>query len=140
MIVVGVDGSPGSCRALVWAYVEAGLRECGVEVVTAWTTNEPLAREAQRHAVDRVQRQLDRVAPTSCEIVHGESVDVLVRASVGASLLVVGSHDVAGLRHAGQPSVSGECARLASCPCVVVPAVVPERALLRQELVESSAP
>lgn len=122
MIVVGVDGSDGSRRALRWAYIEAGLRRCPVTVVSAWTTDERLAGDRQRHVVEGVRRQLDHVAPTASEVVHGDPVDVLVRASAGADLLVLGSHGVSGLRHAGQPSVTADCVRLASCACVVVPA------------------
>lgn len=122
MIVVGVDGSEGSRRALRWAYVEAGLRRCPVEVVSAWTTDEQLAGERQRHVVDGVQRQLATAVPTACEVVHGEPVDVLIRASEGADLLVLGSHGVSGLRHAGRTSVTADCVRLAGCACVVVPA------------------
>jgi nucleotide-binding universal stress UspA family protein len=35
-IVVGVDGSEGSQRALDWACTEAGFRHASVDVVTAW--------------------------------------------------------------------------------------------------------
>jgi len=121
MIIVGVDGSEGSRRALEWAYREARLRGCAVEVVTAWTGDERSAEESRRHIVDGVRRALDSPAQTSTVMRHGEPVDVLVQASAGAELLVVGSHNVTGLRHAGHESVSEACARLASCPCVVVP-------------------
>ena len=122
MIVVGVDGSVGSRGALAWALAEAELRGCTVEVVSAWTSDERQVRERQRHVVDGVRRETETAVATSCEVVHGDAVDVLVRSSAKADLLVVGSHDVSGLRHAGQESVSAACARLAECPCVVVPA------------------
>jgi len=122
MIVVGVDGSVGSRGALAWALREAELRGCTVEVVSAWTTDEHQVEERQRHVVDGVRRETETPVSTSCEVVHGDAVEVLVQASAGADLLVVGSHGISGLRHAGQESVSGACARLAECPCVVVPA------------------
>lgn len=125
MIVVGVDGSEGSRRALRWALAEAALRVTPVEVVSAWTGTPEQAEELQRHVVDGVRREFERPPATSCEIVHGEAVDVLVRASASADLLVVGNHSITSLRHAGKPSVSEACARLAECPCVVVPAPRP---------------
>jgi nucleotide-binding universal stress UspA family protein len=64
---------------------------------------------------------------------------VLVHASRGAQLLVVGSHDVTGLRHAGQESVSEACARLAECPCVVVPAPPAPYGHLGQDVVRVPA-
>jgi nucleotide-binding universal stress UspA family protein len=137
MIVVGVDGSAGSRRALRWAYGEAELRACTVEVVSAWTTEEHQAAESQRHVVDGLRRELVTSAETSCRVVHGVAVDVLVQASSGADLLVVGNHDISSLRHAGQESVSAACARLAECPCVVVPAPPPPKGHLGQEVVHA---
>lgn len=125
MIVVGVDGSDGSRRALQWALREAQLRRCPVQVVTAWTEQRSMADEGQRHVVDGAQRELRTSGEISRELVHGAAVDVLIQASKQAALLVVGSHRVTSLRHAGRPSVSEGCARLAECPCVVVPAPIP---------------
>jgi nucleotide-binding universal stress UspA family protein len=135
MIVVGVDGSEGSRRALRWAYGEAQLRGCPVEVVSAWTGDEHQAADRQRHVVDGVRREFDTPAQTSCEVVHGDAVDVLVHASANADLLVVGSHGISSLRHAGQPSVTEACARLSECPCVVVPSKSPPERHLGDGLV-----
>ena len=41
-IVVGVDGSPASLRALHWAAAEAARRQTGLDVVHAWMTPYPL--------------------------------------------------------------------------------------------------
>jgi len=139
MIVVGVDGSEGSRRALRWAFAEALLRRCGVEVITAWpsrgtsghlsadeaTEQRRKAAELQRHAIDGVRREVETPPATSCEVVRGDVIDVLVRASERADLLVVGSHGISSLRHAGLGSVSEACVRLAECPSVVVPAPLP---------------
>ena len=36
VIVCGIDGSPGSQRALEWAVAEARYRSCSLRAVTAW--------------------------------------------------------------------------------------------------------
>jgi nucleotide-binding universal stress UspA family protein len=147
VIVVGIDGSHGSRRAMRWAVDEALQRGCAVEAVTAWparqvdsagpTDTEPTdveaadarrqADETQRHVVDSVLRPLDDAPPVSYETIRGDVVEVLVHHSARAQLLVVGSHGTSTLRHAGLGSVSEGCARLAACPVVVVPpSVMPE--------------
>ena len=40
-VVVGVDGSDGSGRALAWALREARLRRVGVRAVTVWSGGQP---------------------------------------------------------------------------------------------------
>jgi hypothetical protein len=40
VVVVGIDGSPGSAAAFRWA-VAANLRETGLRVVHAWTFSYP---------------------------------------------------------------------------------------------------
>ncbi len=144
MIVVGVDGSEGSRRALQWAYGEARMRRCAVEVVSAWTADEGgpgerLVGERLRHVVETVRRQVDDPAPTSFEVRHGSAVDVLMSAAAEAELLILGSHGVSGLRHAGRVSVSAACARLVSCPCVVVPPPPPPAGHMGKDLVRISA-
>ncbi|MGH3477387.1 MAG: universal stress protein [Nocardioidaceae bacterium] len=139
VIVVGIDGSDGSRRALRWAIDEARQRKCAVEAVTAWPargadtelTEDQAAEarrqadESERHVVDTVLRTIDDAPPISYETVHGDAVEVLVHLSTRAQLLVVGSHGTSSLRHAGIGSVSEACARLAACPVVVLPAPAP---------------
>ncbi len=146
VIVVGIDGSDGSRRAMRWAVDEALQRKCVVEAVTAWparrgddteltgdadlTDDQAAAAhrqadESQRHLVDSVLRTLDDAPPISYETIRGDVVEVLVHLSARAQLLVVGSHGTSTLRHAGLGSVSEGCARLAACPVVVVPPSVP---------------
>jgi nucleotide-binding universal stress UspA family protein len=142
VIVVGIDGSDGSRRAMRWAVDEALQRKCAVEAATAWpgrqvddtdltddeaATARRQADESQRHVVDSVLRTLDDAPPVSYETIRGDVVEVLVHLSTRAQLLVVGSHGTSSLRHAGLGSVSEGCARLAACPVVVVPpSVMPE--------------
>ena len=136
VIVVGIDGSDGSRRAMRWAVDEALQRKCAVEAVTAWPARRvddieltddqaaaarQQADESQRHVVDSVLRTLDNAPPISHETIRGDVVEVLVHLSTRAQLRVVGSHGTSTLRHAGLGSVSEGCARLAACPVVVVP-------------------
>jgi nucleotide-binding universal stress UspA family protein len=79
------------------------------------------ADELQRHVVATVVDGREHLPPISREVVHGDAIDVLVRASTHADLLVMGSHGVSTLRHAALGSVSEACARLSECPLVVVP-------------------
>ena len=135
IIAVGIDGSEGSRRALRWAIDEAVLRNGAVEAVTVWPPRgsaEPVsddqaeqmrlhADEMQRHVVASVLDGIENPPSISREVVHGDAIDVLVRMSSHADLLVVGSHGVSSMRHAALGSVSEACARLAECPSVVVP-------------------
>ncbi|HYJ68828.1 MAG TPA: universal stress protein [Nocardioidaceae bacterium] len=135
VIAVGIDGSEGSLRALQWAVDEGRLRRCAVEAVTAWPprgvdidlTEEQAADarrradETQRHQLDTVVREGHDTPPLSSEVVRGDAVEVLVRTSERAQLLVIGSHGTMSMRHAALGSVSEACATRAACPVVVVP-------------------
>lgn len=134
-IVVGIDGSEGSRRALQWALEEGSRRGCAVEAVTAWPsrdvrgelsaeqTDESRRRadETLRHLVEGALREFDTPPAVSFEVVHGDAVETLLRMSSSASLLVVGSHGTSSIMHATLGSVSDACGRLAECPVVVVP-------------------
>ena len=139
-IVVGVDGSPVSRRALAWALAEGRLRGARVHAVYAWhPTGEsfpavdvpglplldagPGLPELERLA----ERLLDEVVVTAgaaAEVeqrtVRGHPAEVLVAASRGAELLVVGSRGHGALRGALLGSVSQACVQHATCPVVVI--------------------
>ncbi|GAA2922658.1 MULTISPECIES: universal stress protein [Streptomycetaceae] len=135
-IVVGVDGSDSSARALRWAAQEARLRGARLEVVHAWQFPSvglpgvsppypdemfaPAARAVVDHAVaglgaGRVEAGIDRRA------VKGHPSAVLVEASEDAALLVVGSHGHGGVAGTLLGSVSRRVAHHARCPVVIVP-------------------
>ena len=106
LIVVAVDGSEASIRALVWALrrgTELGLR---VEALTAWPLHgsvfvrevaghfcEPRwrAREVQADAVSRALAQIEDAPPYDLRVVNADFVDALGRAGARAALVVVGS-------------------------------------------------
>lgn len=133
-IVVGIDGSPESADALAWAIDFARLSGADIHAVIAWENTlgfgfvpagaHSLEDEAQRtldHTIDKVLA--DETAPLphiERFVKHGHSTPVLVEASRGASLLVVGDRGYGGfagllLGHCGE-----NCARLASCSVVIV--------------------
>ncbi len=132
-IVVGVDGSESSARALEWAIQEARRRPAVVDVVTAWTF--PMVEGyAITHSVDDVEEgarevmgaAMSQVAEEAPEVVvRGETTDgaagpVLVEAARGADLLVVGSRGVGGLERVFLGSVSTYCGRHAPCSVMIV--------------------
>ena len=141
LIVVGVDGSDGSRRALRWAVVEARRTGSAVEAVTAWfwdglegamlAATDPRqqrdrAERISAREVDAVVAELGSGTPISREVVEGHAIPVLVEAARTARLLVLGSHGNGRVHHAVLGSISEECVRQATCPVVIVP--VPHRA------------
>ncbi|MFD5573864.1 universal stress protein [Streptomyces cadmiisoli] len=133
-VVVGVDGSPSSYAALRWA--DRYARRVGgvVEAVHAWDTPSAIGWSGPavdpafdlEQARERFARELGSVFPDELpaglrqELVEGDPSEVLIRASQGAELLVVGSRGRGGFARAMLGSVSQRCAQHAACPVVVV--------------------
>jgi nucleotide-binding universal stress UspA family protein len=135
-IVVGVDGSPGGRRALDWAVAEGRRRGATVQAVTAWhwsgLEEAPMAGTSPAEALLEAERTLDEAVDSALagmenppvvarEVVEGSPADVLVRASKGADMLVVGSHGYGRLRSLVLGSVSQALVRRATCPVVILP-------------------
>lgn len=142
-IVVGIDGSAASDRALEWAVEEAEVRRADLEVVHVRFAREELldsyphlaAAEAEllSTAVDRA-RGLARRVHVSGSLVSPPAGEALVQASRGADLLVVGTRGMSFWRRVEQGSVSTHCIHHACCPVVLVRrtgAPEPESALER---------
>ncbi|MGW5437498.1 universal stress protein [Nocardia asteroides] len=99
-VLVGLDGSPGSDRALDFAIEEASLRGVGLVAVRAWTTTEPGLRHSEM--TERTHRLLaDRLVgygqkypgvPITRIVTDEEPARRLLRESARAQLLVLGSH------------------------------------------------
>jgi nucleotide-binding universal stress UspA family protein len=141
-IVVGVDGSRGSRRALAWAVDQARASETTVQAVHVWSVPplgaDPLAQamggpdalEAQaRRELALVLDDTDEgglVSPIERTLVRGEAIRALVDAAKDADMLVVGSR---GLGEGDAPlgSVTHGVTCSAPCPVVVVPALDDER-------------
>jgi nucleotide-binding universal stress UspA family protein len=139
-IVVGIDGSLQSRRALDWAINEATARRLAgqdavIDAVTAWQYDTvvapigaylPAVPDARADAAGRIAAALAAAAPHDGIAVTGLAVEgppdeVLTRASDDADLLVLGSHGHRQLHHAVLGSVAENCIRNAICPVVVIP-------------------
>jgi nucleotide-binding universal stress UspA family protein len=131
-IVVGIDGSLGSTRALEWALEEASICSASVEGVYAWQyppvgafVMEPahesnvIARELVEAATDHAERLAPHV-PFKAGACFNAAVPALLGASRGADLLVVGTRGHGRLQNALLGSVAHQCARHAECAVVVV--------------------
>jgi nucleotide-binding universal stress UspA family protein len=132
-IVVGVDGSEGSVKALDWAIDEATRFPACLELVTAWMFPMALGYVFAK-TPDEVRRQVQRIADTSVSHVGDVAPDVVVRSvlheaeagptlvdlSTGADLLVIGSRGQGVIRELLLGSVGTYCSRHAHCPVVIV--------------------
>ena len=132
-IVVGVDGSESSGRALTWAIGEAQRAGGTLRLVSAWmfpmalgyafTTTVPEVRDAAQDVVDRAVARVAEVAPevpVSGETVEQPAGPALVDAAKDAEMLVVGSRGLGGFEGLLLGSVSQYCTRHATCSVVVV--------------------
>lgn len=137
-IVVGVDGSPSSLAALRWAVRQAELTGGTVDAIVAWRMPAsvagygfaPVAMSDRSDMEQIAQRALDeaisKVAgpgggpPIRRVVVQGFPAPVLLRASVGADLLVLGSRGHGGFSGALLGSVGQHCVRHAHCPVVII--------------------
>ena len=133
-IVVGVDGSAPSKAALAWAVKQARLTGATVEAVIAWefpvnygypvpvlprVSFGGLAAEVLANAVADVSSPDEPVTITPM-VMEGNAARVLLDASAGAELLVVGSRGHGGFVEALLGSVGQHCVQHATCPVVVI--------------------
>lgn len=131
-IVVGVDGSAGSVCALRWALEQAQLSGATVQAINAWEYpnmygSYPLASDIdwRSNAQQILDVALNAVvgldtAKVSTTVVEGHPATVLLEASVGAELLVVGNRGHGGFVEALLGSVSQHVITHATCPVVVI--------------------
>ena len=138
-IVVGVDGSEDSIRALRWAIEESRFRSDTVEAVIAWTYPYAAADGFGTIAVGidpsdliaGANRTLDTALLAACpepearaaierRVEEDRPSHALVEASKGADLLVVGSLGHGAFAELLLGSVSLHCVTHANCPVVVV--------------------
>jgi nucleotide-binding universal stress UspA family protein len=137
-VVVGVDGSPHSARAVGFAFDEASRRGVGLVAVRVWS--HPLhpanggsrraeeeadaAREAAARSVDTVLRAYRSRFPgltVTTELLRGTDVEeALVRRSKDAALVVVGSRGRGPLAGALLGSVGQALVHHGECPVAIV--------------------
>lgn len=129
-IVVGIDGSANSTQALRWAVEEARLRDVPLQIVYAWQGGlpgmvpTPPDDEFKRHAEAVLDAAIREVAAEGLHIdtkaLKGHPAAVLVEASAGAALVVVGSHGHGGFAGTMLGSVSQRVASHAHCPVAII--------------------
>jgi nucleotide-binding universal stress UspA family protein len=132
-IVVGIDGSPQSLAALAWAIDEARLRGLGLRIVHAFpalvsffgTTAHEYYPQVEAEARSMFEKALASAPPIDDLDVErtlepGSPAEILVEASRGASLLVVGSHGRGAFRGMLMGSVTNHSVNQAHCPVLVV--------------------
>ena len=129
VIVAGVDGSPCGAEALRWAARQAKLTGSELHAVAVWRlpeiygyTPRDFEDDARNALESAIQEALGEAAPVQvvAEVVEGHPAGVLIEASRGAQLLVVGSHGRGAFTGMLLGSVSQHCVTHAHCPVVVV--------------------
>jgi nucleotide-binding universal stress UspA family protein len=142
-IIVGVDGSDHSRRALSWAIREAERRKVPLTVLTVhpdpvrpatgiyWGVPEhsegsadlEVARTQVRAWADQVASDIGASAPeVQVTVVTGDPASRLIAASRDADLLVVGSRGGGPVVQRLLGSISSKVEHHAACPVVVIPA------------------
>lgn len=137
-IVVGHDGSSFADQALRWALVLAERAPMPVTIVRAWTMRtapKPKTHEfgyvppasdyadAVRERLEEQTREILAAHPdveVTLKVERGQPATVVVEASEGASLLVVGPRGLGGFKGLMLGSVSEHAVGSAPCPVVVV--------------------
>ena len=138
-IIVGVDGSGHSQRALEWAMNEAAIRHVPLTVLTVHpsivgyfggvvTSAEDLAlteevQTAVKAEAEKVLTELSGPHPESVTVkaVHSFPVEELINASKEAELIVRGSRGAGGFTRLMLGSTADQVARHAHCPVTIVP-------------------
>ena len=138
-IIVGVDGSGHSQRALEWAMKEAAIRHTPLTVLTVheairgyytsvavFPDDQDRTAQAQKAAqaeTDEVLARLDepRPEPVTVKAVHGFPVEELVNAGRDADMIVLGSRGAGGFTRLMVGSVADQVARHAYCPVLLIP-------------------
>ena len=130
---MGVDGSQSSKSALRWAARLQPVFGGQIEAVTSWEWPSSYgwgvalpsdwrpdldAAKALESAVDEVFGS-DRPAGLVCSVREGRASYVLLEASDGADLLIVGSRGHGGFAGLLLGSVSTACTEHAKCPVLV---------------------
>ena len=139
-IVVGVDNSTHSQRALDWAINEAAIRKAPLTVVTViqeiagWygvplpnMADAPLAEKigkAVREQVEAAVARLDEPGPESIKVrsLTGSPSQRILAVAADADMIVLGSRGSGGFAKLMLGSVSSQVTQHAHCPVVIIPA------------------
>lgn len=131
-IVVGVDGSPSSLTALEWAAAQAERTGTPLVVVTTWEWPASYGWSAvpegydpaseSEHLLDEIVTSARKAHPDvhiESAVIEGHPAPILIKASRGAELLVVGSRGHGEFAGMLLGSVSEHCVTNAHCPVLV---------------------
>jgi len=141
-IIVGIDGSVHSHRALEWAISEAATHRLPLTVLTvaqatrgwysggavAYPGDPDLAKHALKAAQEATDSALENLGaqeqPTSVTVrsVAGLPAAEILSAAQDADMIVVGSRGAGGFKRLLMGSVSTQVTHHAQCPVVVIPA------------------
>jgi nucleotide-binding universal stress UspA family protein len=140
-IIVGIDGSVHSRRALQWALNEASIRHTPLTVLTVnqavaglsgYAVGSPGDKERTAQCRNAAQEEADSVLGTfgaesrppsvTVRAVSGLPSEVLLDAAADADMIVVGSRGAGGFKRLLLGSVSSQVSQHAHCPVVVIPA------------------
>ena len=144
-VLVGVDGSSESDRALRWAAREAALRDAGLHIVHSWLWplfrvplgGSPLApegaglqAEAERVLGDAetLARSVAPDASIETTLAVGEPATELIRRAPGAQVVVVGNRGLGGFTGLLLGSTGIALSAHSPCPVVIVRGTEPSRA------------
>jgi nucleotide-binding universal stress UspA family protein len=143
-IIVGIDGSRFSRRALEWGMNEAAIRHAPITVVTVYQTAPGFwgsavsypdgraraergrverARAAAQEAADKELARLgdDRPLSVTVKAVNGDPGEEILDAARDADMIVVGARGAGGFARLLMGSVSTHLTYHARCPVVVIP-------------------
>jgi nucleotide-binding universal stress UspA family protein len=139
-IIVGIDGSGHSRRALEWAISEAAIRRTPLTVLTVhqlvrgWSAaveypgDEDLTAHARKVAQEETDIALERLPAearppeVTVRAVGGLPAEEILRAGADADMIVVGSRGAGGFAKLLLGSVGTQVTHHARCPVVVIPA------------------
>lgn len=136
-IVVGVDGSAGSRKALAWAAAEAAVHGADLHVLNVWqhtllppsgsvsVSEHYVTEDSQQTSEDLIaliKEELGDQPPVLVqpEVKQGSPAKALIEASADADLLVVGTRGHGGFAGLVLGSVSQHVAAYAKCPVAVI--------------------
>ena len=140
-IVVGVDGSDHSHRALIWAMRQAAAQHAPLTVLAVrpdpvrpatgiyWglraypedSHNPDVVRKAVEQIVEQARNEIGETGPqVTVNVVSGDPAAELITASRDADLVVVGSRGSGGFASLLMGSVSSKVTHHAACPVVVI--------------------
>ena len=138
-IIVGIDGSGYSRRALEWATSEAAIRRMPLTVLAVhqpaaaaecWGHDADIAEHASKAAREEADSVLEtlgagaRPASVSVRAVVGLPAEEILSAARDADMIVVGARGSGGFKKLLMGSVTTQVTHHAHCPVVVVPAEI----------------